>query len=70
VQGLHPVSSLVQYRFCFPLAPAFFHGAGVLSTTKLTAQSYRSALANKKPNANTYDDQHRNSKDYIRGGYR
>jgi hypothetical protein len=68
VQGLHPISSLVQYRFCFPLAPTFFHGAGILSTAKLSAQSYRSALANKEPNANTYDDQHRNSKGYIRGG--
>src|SRR6202035_5683785 len=43
LQGLHAVSSLVEYRFCFPLAPAFFHGAGILRTTKLSAQSFRSA---------------------------
>jgi hypothetical protein len=70
VQGLHPISSLAQYRFRFPLAPAFFHCAGVLCATKLSAQSVRSAFANKKPNANTYDDQHRNNKGYIRGAYR
>jgi hypothetical protein len=70
VQALHSVSSLVQYRFCFPLAPAFFHCAGVLSATKLSAQSVRSAFANKKPNTNTYYDQHRNSKGYICDAYR
>ena len=40
VQVLHPVGSLVEDRFRLPLAPAFFHCAGVLSAAKLSAKSF------------------------------
>jgi hypothetical protein len=62
VQGLHSVSSLVEYRFCFPLAPTFFHGAGILSTTKLSAQSFRSASTIEEPrnDADHYYNRHSN----------
>jgi hypothetical protein len=37
VQGLHVICALVEQCFCFPLAPAFFHGAGIFRAAKLSA---------------------------------
>jgi hypothetical protein len=37
VQAFHSFCALVERRFCFPPAPAFFHGAGIFSATKLSA---------------------------------
>jgi hypothetical protein len=63
VQALHSVGSLVEYCFCLPLAPAFFHGAGILSTTKLTAQSFCSASTIEDPSEDADDCYNRHSND-------
>jgi hypothetical protein len=51
VQALHSVRAPIEYRFRFPPAAAFFHGAVILSATKLSAQSLGTAFARKKPNS-------------------
>jgi hypothetical protein len=69
VQGLHPISSLVQYRFCFPLAPTFFYGAGILSAAKLSAQSFRSSFAIEEPSEdadNCYNGHSNDNRDLCR----
>src|SRR3984893_12355594 len=55
VQALHSVCALVEHRFRFPPAPAFLHGAGIFSATKLSAQSFRPAFSNEKPDSDACD---------------
>jgi hypothetical protein len=64
VQALHSFCTLVEHGLCLAPAPAFFDGPGILSATELSAQSFRSAFANKKPNGDACGHHHGDSDGY------
>jgi hypothetical protein len=45
--------------------PTFLQGAVIFSATKPSAQSFRSAFTNKKPNGDACDHHHGDSDDYA-----
>jgi hypothetical protein len=63
VQALYPISSFGEYCFCFSLAPALFHGAGILSAAKLSAQPFRSAFTIEEPSEDADDYYNRHGND-------
>jgi hypothetical protein len=63
MQTLHSLGALVELRFCMPPAPALFHGAGIFSATKLSAQPSRSVFMGKEPDADAYDHHYSDSDD-------
>jgi hypothetical protein len=64
VQTLHSICAFVQAGFRFPPAPAFFHRAGIFSATKLSAESFRTALSKKKPHGDARDHHHGDNNGY------
>jgi hypothetical protein len=64
VHGLHVIGAFVKQRLCFPLAPAFFHGAGILSAAKLSAESLRPAFPGEKRNGDACGQHHNDCGDY------
>jgi hypothetical protein len=54
MQAFHAFGTLVEHRFCLLPTPAFCHGAGIFSPSKLRAESLRSTLPKGKYNADAY----------------
>jgi hypothetical protein len=71
MQSLDSCGALIERRFRFPLAPTFFHGAGIFSAAELSAQFFRPALANGEPNADCcdHDYEYSDSDCYLRRVY-
>ena len=65
VQAFHAFGTIVEHCFCLPPTPAFCHGTGIFSASKLRAQSLGPPLPKGKHNADGYGCHQHNGDDDL-----